>query len=514
MVEKKYILAHDTGTSGDKAVITDLRGRIIHSHYKPYSLIHPKPRWVEQDPDELWLTVAETTKRVLAASAIDPEEILGVGISAQMFNLLPVDQSGNPLTRMLSWLDVRSVSQADRLLNGDMPGFLYEHTGNIPTAKDIIPKILWLKEERPDIWQRTTKLLDCKEYILYKLTGEFAIDWHGASVYFLFDPYKKEWSREACKALGIPLDMLPPAYPCTEVIGEVTEEAAQQTGLLPGTPVVACAGDVATAQSGSGANTAGKAHLCVGTATWVGVSSDVFTNDPVKPFWGLSHIDPEKWIIAGEMETGGGALMWFKDTLCQWEAHEAEAKGISTYQLLGQMADAVPAGSDRLLFCPWLSGERAPVLDHYARGAFIGLSLSHTKAHLARAVMEGVAFHIRWILEAMEGLDLSIGPLNAIGGGSTSKIWTQIISDVTDRPLHVVENPLEAGAVGAALCVAVGQGIYSNMDAVDELIEVDRVVEPGGGDQHERYDDLYHEYRLLYDALAPIYRRLHGISWE
>ena len=510
MAEKKYIVAHDTGTGGDKAVITDLGGRIVHSHYQPYNLIYPKPGWVEQDPEELWRTVAATTKRVLIESAIDPGEILGVGISAQMFNLLPVDEDGKPLTRMLSWLDVRSVPQADRLLTSDMPGFLYKHTGNIPIAKDVIPKILWLKEERPDLWQRTTKLLDCKEYILYKLTGEIVIDWHGASVYFLFDTYKKEWSREVCKALGIPLEMLPSTFPCTKVIGEVTEEAAQQTSLLPGTPVVACAGDVATAQSGSGANTAGKAHLCVGTATWVGVSSKVFTNDPVKPFWVLSHIDPEKWIIAGEMDTGGGALMWFKDTLCQWESHEAEARGISTYQLLGKMADAVPAGSDRLLFCPWLSGERAPVLDHYARGAFMGLSLGHTKGHMARAVMEGVAYHIRWILEAMDHIELDIGPINAIGGGSTSTVWMQIISNITGRSLYVVKNPLEAGAVGAALCVAVGLGIYDKMDDVDELIEIERVVEPEGGEQYVQYDEIYREYRSLYDALKPIYRRLHG----
>ena len=507
---KRYILAHDTGTGGDKAVLTDLQGQVIQSAYQPYEVYYPKPEWAEQDPQELWQTVAATTRQVIDKAGIDPREILGVGISAQMFNLLPVDEYCKPVTPMISWLDVRSVHQADRVLKGDLPAFLFRKTGNIPTAKDVIPKILWLKEERPDLWARTAKLLDCKEYILYKLTGQVAIDWHGASVFFMFDPYEKAWSQEVCDALGIPLEMLPLAYPCTRVIGEVTPDAAAETGLAAGTPVVICAGDVAVAQSGSGANAPGKAHLCVGTATWVGLSSNVFHNDPEKPFWALNHIDPDKWIIAGEMETGGGALMWFRDAFCQEEDRQANAAGISTYELLGQMAGSVEPGSDKLLFLPWLSGERAPVLDHYARGGFVGLSLGHTKRHLARAVMEGVAFHIRWICEALDQLGLKFGAINTIGGGSTSPVWTQIISDITGHPLRVVEHPQEAGAMGAALSVAVGLGIYPNMEAVDEVIKIHHTVEPRPVNQ-ARYAGLYQEYRALYEALAPIYRNLYEV---
>ncbi|HLE14220.1 MAG TPA: FGGY-family carbohydrate kinase [Anaerolineales bacterium] len=510
-MQKKYILAHDTGTGGDKAVLTDLQGRVLQSAYQPYEIYYPQPDWAEQSPEELWQAVAKTTRQVIQKAGIEPGEILGVGISAQMFNLLPVDERCQPVTPMLSWLDVRSVHQADRLLSGDTPAFLFNKTGNIPTAKDVIPKILWLKEARPDLWARTAKLLDCKEYILFRLTGKIAIDWHGASVFFLFDPYQKIWSKEVCETLGIPLEKLPEAYPCTQVIGEVTSRAAAETGLAPGTPVVICAGDVAVAQSGSGANAAGKAHLCIGTATWVGLSTRVFQNDPEKPFWALNHIDPDKWIIAGEMETGGGALMWFRDAFCQEEDRQASAAGISTYQLLGQMADSVEPGSDKLLFLPWLSGERAPVLDHYARGGFVGLSLSHTKSHLARSVMEGVAFHLRWICESLERLGLTFDSVNAIGGGSTSPVWTQIISDIIERPLRVVEHPQEAGAMGAALSVAVGLGILPNMEAVDEVIRIDHTVEPRAINQR-RYGGLYQEYRTLYEALAPIYRNLHNVD--
>jgi len=509
-VTGKYILAHDTGTGGDKAVLTDLRGNIVHSHYLPYEVEYPVPEWAEQDPDALWNAVAQTTKQVISEAGIDNREVAGVGISAQMFNLLPVDEGYRPLTKMISWLDVRSVVQADRILEEVGGDFLFERTGNIPTAKDIIPKIVWLREERPEIWNRTHKLLDCKEYIIYRLTGRCAIDWHGASVFFLFDPHRKEWSQEACQALGIPVEMLPKAYPCTEVVGEVTPEAAEITGLRVGTPVVICAGDVGVAQVGSGAVGDSKAHLCVGTATWIGISTSRFVNDPQKPFWALSHVDPTKWIVAGEMETGGGSLMWFRDTLCQEEARLAKEAGLTTYQLLSQMAEEVKPGANRLLFAPWLSGERAPVLDHYARGAFIGLALSHTKAHMARAVMEGVAYHLRWIIEALERLGLRVGALNAIGGGSTSPTWTRIISDITGRELRVAERPLEAGAIGAALTTAVGLGFYPNMEAVDELVKISRVVEPQDGKRQARYQALYEEYRAIYEALTPIHRRLHA----
>jgi xylulokinase len=511
MAQKKYILSHDVGTGGNKAVICDLNGQVLFSDYIPYGISYPNPEWVEQDPDELWDAVAASTRKVIHDSGIDAQEVAGVGISAQMWNTLPVDEHGVPLMPMMSWLDLRSVEQADRVGQGKMAELIYQNTGNIPTAKDSIPKILWLKEERPSIWDRTAYLLDCKEYILFKLTGKIAIDWVGASVYFLFNPYTKFWSEEVCKVTGIPLDKLPPAYPCTEVIGEVTEQAARETGLAAGTPVVICAGDVAVAQSGAGANREGKVHLCIGTATWIGVSTSTFKNDADKPFWGLSHIDPKKYIIAGEMETGGGALMWFRDVFCQEERRLAAEQGRSTYELISDLAATTPPGADKLIFLPWLSGERAPVLDHYARGGFVGLNMSHTKGHAARAVMEGVAYHLRWISEAMERLGFTIDGYNAIGGGCNSPEWLQIISDVTGRELRVVKNHLEAGASGAALAVAVGLGIHANMDAVDDLVEISRVVEPQET-YRSRYTDLYQEYRQLYLALSPIYRRLYKIK--
>jgi len=507
-MQKKYILAHDVGTGGTKAVLTDLNGRIVRTAYRPHNLLYPKEGWVEQDPEELWKAFIEATIDVQSKENIESNEILGLGVSAQMFNLLPVDENCNPLTKMISWLDSRSVKQADRLMRDDMPHFLFQNTGNIPTAKDIIPKILWLKEECPEIWKRTFKLLDCKEYIIHRLTGKIAIDWHGASVYFLFDPYKKKWSEPVCMRLGIPLNKLPHPFPSTHIIGGLTDRASKLMGLTAGTPVVLCAGDVAVAQTGSGSNKDGKAHLCIGTATWIGISSNKLINNPEKPFWALNHISPNKWIIAGEMETGGGALMWFKNAFCQDEVKSARRQGISTYEIIGKMAADIEPGANKLLFAPWLSGERAPVLDHYARGAFIGLSISHNKSHLARAVMEGVAYQLRWIIESMENIGHTIHEINAIGGGSTSEIWTRIISDVTGWPLNIMEYPLEAGALGAALTTAVALRKYSSVESIDELIQVNSVIKPRKENKN-RYDDLYEEFREIYTVLEPVFRKLY-----
>ncbi len=506
----KYILAHDAGTAGCKAVLTDLRGNVLQTQFTGYPVNYPRPGWAEQNPKVLWRALAKASKKVIQQASIDPKDIMGLCVSAQMLNILPVDDQGRPLTPMLSWLDTRSVPQADRIVDEFGKDFFFEQTGNVPTAKDMIPKILWIKEELPEAWERTHKLLDCKEYILYKITGKFVTDWHGASMYFLFDPRTRQWSEKACQALGIPMERLPLAHPCTEVIGEILPGPASEMGLSPGTPVVVGGGDLGVAQVGVGAVGAGKVNLCVSTATWVAVSSARFINDRERPFWILSHVDPKKWIVSGEMETGGGSLMWFRDSLCQTESRKAKKMGISTYQLLSQMADRLEPGSDGLLFTPWLSGERAPVLDHYLKGAFVGLTLGHTKAHMARAIMEGVAFHLRWIIESLEKLGLRIEAVNASGGGNTSTVWSQIISDVIQREIRVVALPQEAGAIGAALTAAVGLGVYPEMEAVDELVRFSKTTRPNEKN-FGRYDGLYREYRNLYDVFSPIYRRMHAL---
>ena len=513
--KEKYIIAHDTGTGGDKAVITDIRGSILHSVYRAYPLEYPRAGWVEQNPELIWETVTETTSRVIDESGIDAEEVAGIGITAQMFNLLPVDSRGEPLMNMISWLDERSVREADEISDREWRGLFYNISGNIPMAKDIVPKILWLRDNVPEIWRSTYKLLDCKDYLIYKLTGKYLIDYHGASVFFLTDTASGKWSLPLLKKLKIPPHMLPEIGPSVETAGEVTEEAARLSGLKAGTPVVLCAGDVAAAQTGSGANKSGMVHLCLGTATWLGVSTGKLLNNSNRPFWALRHTDYKKFIVAGEMEPGGGALMWLREKFLS-PAGRAEATGARTgngkngtalsYAALSTLAGQAPPGSGKLIFAPWLSGERAPILDHYAKGAFIGISLNHREEHFVRALMEGVGYQLKWIMDEMEKTGLKIGGIHAVGGGIKSKVWPQIISDILGRSLRIVKDPENAGAVGAALMTAAGLGFLNSVDSIDDLVLFSGILRPNP-ENRKIYNNLYGIYRGIYEELYPVYHR-------
>jgi len=493
--EKKYIIAHDVGSSGDKAVLTDLNGKIIYSSYESYAMIFPAIGLAEQDPEMLWQTVIKTTKNLVNISGVKKEEIAGLGISAQMFNLIPVDENFAPLTNMITWMDLRAITQAEGSMAKISAAQFCKWTGNVPNAKDIIPKILWLKEERPDLWRRIYKLLDCKEYLIYRLTGKCAIDWHGATVFMLFDPQKKTWSKEACNALGVPLEMLPDSYPCPAIVGEVQPLPAEEMGIAPGTPVVICAGDVGVAQVGAGTVRDGYANLYIGTGGWVGVASDKLVNNPGQPFWALNHIVPEKWIIAADLDTAGGSLMWFRDQLGQAELEKSKESGISAYQMLSDLAAQVKPGSDQLLFFPWLSGERGHLgIGHHARGGFVGLTFQHTKAHMVRAIMEGVAYHYRWMIDAIEQAGVEVKMIKAIGGGCKGARWIQIMSDVMEREIHLLESPQEAGSVGAALTTAAGLGYFPDLEVADEIIPISHTVVPQRTADQKQYPSLYEEY--------------------
>ena len=503
-----YIISHDVGTSGDKAVITNLRGEILLTSYKSYPMLYPESKAAEQDPVVLWKAVTHTTKELISISGISPSQIAGIGITTQAFNLLPVDKKGQPLMNMISWADLRSIAQAEFLLEEFGIERFYRWTANAPRAKDVIPRILWLKEKHPDIWKRTHLLMNCKEYIIHRLTGKFAMDLHSASIFFLIDQDKKIWSKNACDALEIPVEMLPEIFPSTELIGKVGSQAASEMGLLAGTPVVLCPADVGAAQVGSGAISVGHASLYIGTGGWVCLTSQNLVNTPENPFWALNHIDPDMYIIGGALDTAGSGFAWFVDCFCQEEARKAKRSEESVYQVLGRMAEKIEKGADGLLFVPWVYGERGHVgVDHYARGAFLGLDLNHQKAHLARAVMEGVAYHYRWFLEELEHAGLQFNSLNAIGGGCSSPLWIRIISDILGRELRVLAQPQEAGSIGAALITAVGLGIYPDIQAVEGFIKFSGTVNPESDAFF--YEDRYQEYRDISKHLIDLFEKRH-----
>jgi xylulokinase len=498
-----YIIAHDFGTSGDKAVLTDLKGKVLASEYREYPLLHPKSHWVEQNPKDWWQAFCETTMAV-AKKAKSSHDILAIAPSAQMITIMPVDKSGKPLRNSISWLDLRATKQGEWL--EEYADEIYPILGMAPSAKDIVSRILWIKEMEPKIYANTHKFLDCKDFLEFKLTNNFVTDWSNASLYGLFDIHEHKWSERVCEITEISPEKLPEAYPSTNIIGEVTKEAAQQVGVPTGTPVIATGGDVAVAAIGSGSVRDGDSHVCIGTATWIGVTTKDVVIDPHKRYLTMCSGDPDKNILMGEMETGGAALRWLRDTLRNFQ--DPKTLDTISYSKMDTLAREIPPGSDQLLFTPWMSGERSPLNDHNARGTYLGLKLGHTPGHLIRAILEGVAYNIRWILDSVEETaPFEIHSICGVGGGAASELWMQIISDVTGRAIRIVEEPLNAGSIGAALTAAVALGIYPNFESLLEVIPTKTQLQYN---QHtyEYYSRLFPIFKKSYQQLSPIFDSL------
>lgn len=493
-----FVVAFDVGTSGVKAVLADLRGRVAASRYEPYGLYCRDGGQAEQDIGEIYGRLGAASRALLDRQGVRPERIEAVSITAQMFNVVPFCASGEPLALMLSWLDTRSAPQARALAARVDAGEQFRRFGAVITAKDILPKILWLQEERPDLWARTAKLLDCKEAMVALLTGAFVTDHAGASAFRLADLDAGCWDEERCRVAGVRPSLLPEVAAATEVAGRLTDAAAAETGLLPGTPVVVGAGDVPASQVGAGAVEHGDAHVSLGTAVYFGITLDRPAADPGRQLGVLGHMDPKRFILWLEIATGGGALAWLLRVL-------GGAGSALSHAEVDRLASERMDDGGSLLFLPWLSGERVPLFDDHARAAFVGLDLHHDHGHLALAVMEGVAHQMRWALEYAEAFGEPVGTLRAVGGGGIGASWTQVIADVLGRPLETIRNPQDAAARGAAACALVGLGVEPGFTFLKEATEVERTVVPEAA-HRLRHDRLHETYQALYRALAPIYR--------
>lgn len=499
------IIAYDVGTSGVKAVITDTDGHLLDSAYRPYGLHTAGGGWVDQDLGDIHAGMGSATRELLDRVPVAAKQsIAGISVTAQMFNVVPVDAQGQALMPMLSWLDQRAERDAVALA-ADVPyADQFEKLGAVVTGKDILPKILWLKRERPDIFGKTAKLLDCKEAIVMHLTGRAVTDYAGASAYRLFDTRSRQWSAAACDEIGLPIALLPEVVPATAVAGGLGRRAADELGLPAGTPVLVGAGDVPASQVGAGAIHVGDCHVSLGTAVYFGITLDQPATDPHARLGVIGHMDPELWILWAEIATGGAALAWLaRDVLGFGSSGPVDYAAID--RLVTECADDI----GDLVFTPWLSGERVPLFDDQIRGAFIGLDLHHTPKHFLRALMEGVAFQMRWALDYALAYGQPIRQIRAVGGGSIGDVWIQIIADVLGRPILTVAKPQDAGAVGAAACGLVGLGLQPDFEFVRSLAVIDREFVPNEA-QSDRYASRYRTFQRLYDALAPIYHSARG----
>ncbi|MBC7261512.1 MAG: hypothetical protein H5T63_05820, partial [Chloroflexi bacterium] len=461
----QYIIAHDVGTGGNKAVLVDTEGNVHATAFAPYPIHYPRPDWAEQDPEDWWRAVATTTRQVLEAAQAAPRDVLCMVYTTQMLGIIPMSADGKALRPAIIWLDARAPEQAERIMRKFLGRKVFAWiAGAELSGKDGLPKLLWLKEHEPQVYQEMTCFLDVNGYLIYRTTGNMVFEWSCASA-FGFDLKKKDWLRGIIRYIGLDMDKFLPLVRSMDQAGKLTAAAAQECGLLEGTPIFGGVGDAPGAAVGAGAVMEGDGHIYLGTSGWVGVTTHK-TPTGRHGVATLQSADPDKALLFAEMETAGACLKWIADEF--YKAEQADPNIPNVYALMDAKVETIPPGSDFLICTPWLYGERAPIADTWVRGTFFNLSADHTREHLLRAVYEGVAYNLRWMIDIVEKtFGFPLPTLRIIGGGARGKPWMQIIADVTGRRVETVANPQEAGAVGAALTAAVGLGLCFFKDAID-----------------------------------------------
>ena len=503
-------VGHDLGTGGDKAVLVRDDGEVLASAFIPYDLHHPGHNQVEQDPEDYWAAVGEATRQVVAEAGCDPADVAGVGFAGQMLTMVPLDARGEPVRPAISWLDSRADLQARRMsrrLGGDR--VIMAVAGAVPSGKDVICKIGWLRANEPGTFSRVAAFCDATGFLVARATGELLADHTAAGGTGVLNRKTREWDKLLAALTRVPLGKMPPIRACADVVGGLRSDAAEHLGLPAGTPVIAGLGDVPAAVVGSGALEVGDAHICLGTSGWLCVTTAEAKDLGRNGVFALPAADPHAFATVGEMETAGECLDWLAEHVGAGEAGAADTGSIegTVHERLLALAAEVPAGCDGLLFTPWMFGERAPITDTTLRGAFVNLSLDHGRGHLVRAVLEGVAHNLRWLLDVYAKAGHPCPVLRSIGGGSRSDLWLQIVADVTGRRVDAVVRPQDAGAVGAALTVAVGLGDLPDYAAIKALRATDRtfIPDPSTAAVHERQ---HQAFRCAYPGLSRVGRML------
>lgn len=469
-------LTHDIGTSCDKASLLDTEGNILRSNSEAYPIHFSGDGWAEQDPDHWWSAFCKNNRVLL--EGIDPREILGVSASGQMMTCLPVDREGRVLHPAIIWADGRATAETAEILERIGLERFYGIVGMRPSANYSLPKFVWLKRNRPDIYRGTYKFLGPKDYINLRLSGLIATDPEEASYMHLLDMHARTWSDYLLETMGLDREKLPDILPCGTVLGEVTAKAAEACGLLAGTPVILTTGDGDTATLGAGVVEIGDAYTSIGTSSWVSILTG---KDVMDPTCSIAKVDCfGTWRDSGTMQAGGYSYSWLKDTLCLPETEQAQREGTSAYRLIDELAASVPTGSGGTLFLPHLMGERTPYWDPKLRGAFLGLGARTTRAHLCRSVLEGVAMHLGLILRRIREVNqpLGIRSMCLVGGGSGSPLWRQIFADVYNLPVTKTRLAHETGTLGNAVLIGMALGIYKDIRIAKEFQKVESVTEP------------------------------------
>ena len=506
--KKSYLLGIDVGTSGLKAILIDRAGKVVTSALVEYPLLTPKPGWAEQEPEAWWKAAIKAIGLVRKQAKAKAEEIAGVGLTGQMHGSVFLDKDNAVIRPALLWCDQRTAAECDEITRrvGGLPELL-SLTGNQALTGFTAPKVLWLRNQEPRNYERVRKLLLPKDYIRFRLTGEYAIDVADASGTLLFDVKNRTWSNAVLDRLGIRRDILPASMESPEVSGRVTPAGAKAAGLAVGTPVVAGAGDQAAGGVGNGITREGVISSSLGTSGVMFAYAKEPNVDSQGRLHTFCHGVPGAWHCMGVMLSAGGSFRWYRDALNGDLVAAAKKKRVDPYELMTAEAKKAPPGCEGLVFLPYLMGERTPYPDPGARAVFFGLHARHARPHLTRAVMEGVTFGLRDSLELMGLLNIPVREIRASGGGAKSPFWCQMQADIFNAPVVTI-NVNEGPAFGAALLAAVGTGAFQSVpEACDATIRVAKRWEPDPR-QVVVYDEYYGFFRTMYGAVRDRYEAL------
>lgn len=508
---KRFILAHDLGTTGNKATLFDDEGRLVASAFSGYETAHPQATWAEQNPDDWWRAVTNATRDLLSISRVAPQEIAVIAFSGQMMGCLPVDEAGNPLRPCIIWADQRAVAQAAFLAEHVGEERVYRVTGHRISPTYSASKIMWVRDNEPDLFARVHKFLHVKDFIAYRMTGAFVTDRSDASGMNLYNLEGGVWADEILNAIGLDPRLLPDIHNSTDIIGEITKEAAEQLGLAAGTPVVIGGGDGASAAVGAGAIAEGLAYNYIGSSSWISFAATRPIYDPDCRIFNWAHMVPNMFAPCGTMQAAGGSYQWLQRQVCLSESREAGDTGEDVYEIMNRHASESVPGAHGLLFLPYLQGERSPHWNPKARGGFIGLQVTHTRADMIRAVLEGISMNLRTILQSFLDANARIDEVTLIGGGAKGELWRQILADVFGRPTLRPRLLDEATSLGAAVAGGVGVGLFHDFSIVKQRIEIVDRHAPNPEAQAV-YNQIYPIFLETYTVLVPIFDQLHEVN--
>lgn len=497
-----YLLGIDIGTGGTKTVLFTDTGKIVNSATVEYPLYQPQNGWAEQMPKDWWNAVVATIRQVLSNGEIDSSDIKGIGLSGQMHGLVMLDDDEQVLRPSIIWCDQRTARECEEITARVGAERLVEITGNPALTGFTASKILWVRNNEPEIYKKCRHILLPKDYIRFKLTGDFATEVSDASGMQLLNLKNRSWSEEILDKLEIPSSWLGRVYESPEITGYITNKIAKATGLAKGTPVVGGAGDNAAAAVGTGVVTDGKAFTTIGTSGVVYAHTNRMMADQKGRVHTFCCAVPGAWHIMGVTQAAGLSLKWFRDNFCKEEIDLAKQKNINPYIIMTEEAESIPLGAENLYYLPYLMGERTPHLDPDCRGAFIGLSAIHTRSHLIRAVMEGVGYSLKDCQEILTDMGAAVDDMTVTGGGGRSRLWRQMLADLYECPVKTIISQ-EGPALGAAILAAVGAGIYPSVKvACDTIIKIDETQKPIK-ENSSRYLEKHKVFQGLYNQLRP-----------